>query len=109
MRWLRKEEKPWVMEMNIVIACLRYIDMEWEVHIRHNYREGNHAVDFLATLVFSHDRGLVIYQRTLHHRLSTVLDDDRLGAVWPRSRGGQGLCSGSSIPESLPIFYFIFI
>lgn len=70
---------------HILHHCLQLIKHEgWTVHVKHVYREGNKAADWLANLGVSQLLPISVFS-SAPRGLNTILDEDLRGVATPRS------------------------
>ena len=82
-KWINERLQPTSLMANLLARCFHLIGRNWEVRVVHIYREQNRAVDFLASAVIQHGKGLVIYV-VPPLDIQSIISEDRKGVSWAR-------------------------
>jgi hypothetical protein len=61
------------------------LDLNWQVHLSHTWREGNRSVDWLANFSYSLSSFRVHFIESPPRELQRLLFDDISGACMPRN------------------------
>lgn len=81
-RWLNTEEVPRSAVANLIIRCKLFMERQWEVQLKHVFRESNRVADCLANEGIKLVRGLLVFN-TPPSCVEDFLFSDVAGAVWP--------------------------
>ena len=64
--WLKSPVTPLLHVHNVFVAIKRFLALHWEVKIQHVLREGNNAVDTLASEAQRTNNDMTILRRQPH-------------------------------------------